>query len=174
MFETLYFSLFAIIAVICAVSMLLAKHPLNAAMALVGVMLCLGGTYAILSAPFLGVIQLLTYAGAIMMLVVFVIMVLNSAHDHVVPRFDRKSGVLILIPLLLCAGQLLLLRTQVFTAHPAATRGTTKAISAYLFNTSEQGPGYWVLFLAIGLLLLSAMAAAVLLSKKRLDKVEAP
>jgi len=147
---------------------------LHGAMSLIGVMLSLAGIYSLLSAPFLGVVQVLTYAGAIMMLLVFVIMVLNTAHDHTVPRFDRKSVGLLVIPVILCAGLLLLLKTQVFTAHPTATRGTTQAIAGLLFDTSAQGPGYWVLFLAIGLLLLSAMAAAVLLSKKHLDKVEAP
>jgi len=168
MIMTVYFSFFAIIATLCALYLLVAKHPLHGALALIGVMLSLAGIYSLLSAPFLGVVQILTYAGAIMMLVVFVIMVLNSAHDHIVPRFDLKGLVLLVIPAVLALGLLAVLHVNVFTAHPTAIRGTALAVSAQLFNTTQSGGGFWILFEFTGLMLLSAMAAAVLIAKKRL------
>src|SRR3954470_3000822 len=94
-----YFALFALACILCAGGVLLSKHPLNAAVYLIGVMLGISGIYALLGSPFLGVIQVLVYAGAIMMLVVFVIMVLNRARDHEVPRFDLWSIPAALLPL---------------------------------------------------------------------------
>lgn len=170
MIQTIYLSIFAGVALLCGVYMLSAKHPLHGALALIANMLALAGIYSLLAAPFLGVVQVLTYAGAIMMLVVFVIMVLNSAHDHTVPRFDLRGLVLLAFPAMLAAILLGVLQLQVFTPHPAATRGTAMAVSQTLFNTTTEGHGYWVLFELVGLLLLSAMAAAVLIAKKKLSK----
>ena len=61
-----YFGLFAIAALLCACGLLFSKHPLNATIYLIGVMLSISGIYALLSSPFLGVVQVLVYAGAIM------------------------------------------------------------------------------------------------------------
>lgn len=169
MIQSIYLTVFSAIALLCGFYILAAKHPLHGALALIGNMLSLAGIYSLLAAPFLGVVQVLTYAGAIMMLVVFVIMVLNSAHDHTVPRFDFRGLVLLAFPAMLAAILLGVLQLQVFTPHPSATRGTATAISATLFNTTAEGHGYWVLFEFIGLLLLAAMASAVLIAKKKLS-----
>lgn len=169
MIQTIYLVVFAAIAILCGLYILLAKHPLHGALALIANMLSLAGIYSLLAAPFLGVVQVLTYAGAIMMLMVFVIMVLNSAHDHTVPRLDFRGIVLLAFPAMLVAILLAVLQLQVFTPHPTAMRGTALAISARLFDTTPQGPGYWILFEIIGLLLLAAMASAVLIAKKKLS-----
>src|SRR4051812_37494297 len=87
----IYFWLFAVIATACGLNLLLSRHPLNGAISLIGVMLSLSGLYAILHSPFVAVLQVLVYAGAIMMLMVFVMMVLNQAKDHQVPGFDRTA-----------------------------------------------------------------------------------
>src|SRR4051794_4037823 len=94
-----YFAAFALACVLCAGGVLLSKHPLNAAIYLIGVMLGISGIYALIGSPFLGVIQVLVYAGAIMMLVVFVIMVLNRARDHEVPLFDLGAIPAAILPL---------------------------------------------------------------------------
>lgn len=167
MISVVYFILFGLVALGCAAYLLVARHPLYGALALIGNMVALAGIYSLLSAPFLGVVQILTYAGAVMMLVVFVIMVLNSAHDHQTPRFDLRGLALLPIPALLA---LLLLGIQYLAApvpDPQALRGTAQAVATRLFDTSA-GNGYWLLFEFIGLLLLAAMAAAVLLAKKHL------
>nr|MBA3938277.1 NADH-quinone oxidoreductase subunit J [Planctomycetota bacterium] len=98
-----YFWLFAGIAVLCGLGLLLARHPLNGAIYLIGVMVSLSGIYALLDSPFLAVLQVLVYAGAIMMLVVFVIMVLNQAKDHQIPFFDWFSLVSLALPVALGA-----------------------------------------------------------------------
>jgi NADH:ubiquinone oxidoreductase subunit 6 (subunit J) len=96
-----FFWSFALISVLCGTGLLLARHPINGAIHLVGVMLSLSGIYALLNSPFLAVLQVLVYAGAIMMLVVFVIMVLNQAKDHIIPQFDWYSLVALPLPVVL-------------------------------------------------------------------------
>lgn len=175
MFESLnhslgmaYFGAFALIAVACAVGMLIVRHPLNGAVNLVGVMLALSGIYALLDSPFMAVLQVLVYAGAIMMLVVFVIMVLNQAKDHRVPGFDWLSLVTLSLPTVI--GFLLVKTVKIdLQAAPDAKRAGAEVIAPHLFNVTASGPGYYLLFELIGILLLVAVVAAVLLAKRSLD-----
>jgi NADH-quinone oxidoreductase subunit J len=172
MLATIYFILFAAVCVASGLALLISRHPLNGAMALVVNMLSLGGLYAVLGSPFMGVVQILVYAGAVMMLVVFVIMVLNGARDTRLPRCDRFG----IIALPIALGVALMLAGAVVASpvavHGSAARGTVAATAARLFDTSAGGPGYFILFEVVGLILLSAMAAAVLLSKRKLDTLE--
>jgi NADH-quinone oxidoreductase subunit J len=162
----IYFCLFATISVACASIVLFARHPINAAMALIGLMTSLSGIYAILHAPFLAVLQVLVYAGAIIMLLVFVIMVLNAAKDDHTPRFDALSGVLLLVPAGILAVLVHAFRNHPVTCDPQAVRGTVDLTGQALFNAST---GNVVLFEAVGLALLSALVGAVLLAKRNLD-----
>src|ERR1044071_9253994 len=77
MVSTAFFFLFAGFAIACAISMVYHKNPLYSAISLVGVFVSLSCIYVTLAAPFIAAVQVLIYAGAIMVLVVFVIMLLN-------------------------------------------------------------------------------------------------
>ena len=163
------FWLLAAAAVICASGVLLTRHPLNGAINLIGTMLALAGIYALLGSPFLGVVQVLTYAGAIMMLVVFVIMVLNRARDHEVPPADWYGLLVLPLPLALAAGVLRVLARTGMAADPAAPRGEPRAIADAMFDLGAQGGGWWLLFELTGVLLLVAAVAAVVLAKRDLS-----
>jgi len=80
------FFLLAGFAIACAASMVYHRNPLYSAISLVGVFLGLAGLYLTLAAPFIAVTQILVYAGAIMVLVVFVIMLLNLDEDNALNR----------------------------------------------------------------------------------------
>jgi NADH-quinone oxidoreductase subunit J len=71
------FILFAGMAVGCAISMVVQRNPLYSAISLIGVFISLACLYVTLAAPFIAAVQVIVYAGAIMVLVVFVIMLLN-------------------------------------------------------------------------------------------------
>src|SRR5260370_5004068 len=71
------FILFAGMAIGCAISMVAQRNPLYSAISLIGVFISLACLYVTLSAPFIAAVQVIVYAGAIMVLVVFVIMLLN-------------------------------------------------------------------------------------------------
>src|SRR5215210_4535674 len=86
----LLFILFAGLAIGCAVAMVAQRNPLYSAISLVGVFISLASLYVMLAAPFIAAVQVIVYAGAIMVLVVFVIMLLNvEEEEHITlrPRF---------------------------------------------------------------------------------------
>ena len=172
MLALIYFIILAVVALGAAVCVLLSRHPLYGALSLIVSMVSLAGIYGLIGSPFLGVVQIMVYAGAIMMLMTFVIMVLNSARDSKTPMFDKVS--LFIIPAVIVltglVGFALVRSPLAFDEH--AVRGTVAITSKTLFDVAQTGPGYFVLFEVLGLLLLSAMVAAVLLAKKRLGTVE--
>ncbi len=161
----IYFGLFAVLALACALTVLVARHPINAAMALIGMMTSLSGLYAILHAPFLAVLQVLVYAGAIVMLLVFVIMVLNGAKDDHTPRFGSLGLVLLIVPAALAALLTRTFRGETISNNEAALRGTVDLTGQQLFGPT----GYVLLFEAVGFVLLTALVGAVLLAKRELD-----
>ena len=86
MATTALFFLFAGLAIACAISMVYHRNPLYSAISLVGVFISLSCIYITLAAPFIAAVQILIYAGAIMVLVVFVIMLLNLDDDKPLNR----------------------------------------------------------------------------------------
>src|SRR5919112_1462148 len=79
--DPILFLIFAAIAVLSAVSLVLQTHPIASALSLVGVMGALAVLYLLLGAEFIAAAQLIVYAGAIMVLFVFVIMLLNAGAE---------------------------------------------------------------------------------------------
>jgi NADH-quinone oxidoreductase subunit J len=82
MLHLILFSVFGIICVAGAMSLLLQRHPINSALSLVVVMGSLAVEYLLLGAEFVAAIQVIVYAGAIMVLFVFVIMLLNAGEEE--------------------------------------------------------------------------------------------
>jgi NADH-quinone oxidoreductase subunit J len=80
LFYTFHFYLFGVIALASAIAFVTRRSPVAAALWLVNVMFSLAALYVMLDAEFIGVIQVLVYAGAIMVVFVFVIMLLNLGH----------------------------------------------------------------------------------------------
>jgi NADH-quinone oxidoreductase subunit J len=79
----LVFFVLAAIAVLGALSLILQKHPIHSALSLIVVMVALAGLYLLMGAEFVAAVQIIVYGGAIMVLFVFVIMLLNaSAEEH--------------------------------------------------------------------------------------------
>lgn len=172
MLALIYFIILAVIALGAAVCVFLSRHPLYGALSLVTSMVALAGIYGLIGSPFLGVVQIMVYAGAIMMLLTFVIMVLNGARDSKTPMFDKVS--LFVIPAVLVLAGLVgfALVGAPLGFDATALRGSVALTSRTLFDVAQTGPGYFMLFEVLGLLLLSAMVAAVLLAKKRLGSVQ--
>ncbi len=77
MLESLFFLIVAAVAVISSILVITCKNPINSALSLVMTFFCLATFYVMLDAPFMAAIQVIVYAGAIMVLIVFVIMLLN-------------------------------------------------------------------------------------------------
>ncbi len=96
--EKVLFVIFAVIAVGSALNILLQRNPLYSALSLIGALASISAMFITLNAQFLAAIQITVYAGAIMVLFVFVIMLLNEPKD--VPHIDKQRGLRFLaIPL---------------------------------------------------------------------------
>jgi NADH-quinone oxidoreductase subunit J len=75
--EIIFFYLVALVVVASGLLVILCKSPINSAIGLVNTFFCLAIFYVMLNAPFMAAIQIMVYAGAIMVLILFVIMLLN-------------------------------------------------------------------------------------------------
>ncbi|MFA5514791.1 MAG: NADH-quinone oxidoreductase subunit J [Desulfuromonadales bacterium] len=79
--ELLFFYLVALVAVISGFFVIKSRNPVNSAISLVMTFVCLAVFYVMLNAPFMAAIQIMVYAGAIMVLILFVIMLLNLGEE---------------------------------------------------------------------------------------------
>src|ERR1700731_5101368 len=82
MLHLLVFSVFGLVCVAGAINLLVQRHPINSALSLVVVMGSLAVEYLLLGAEFVAAVQVIVYAGAIMVLFVFVIMLLNAGEEE--------------------------------------------------------------------------------------------
>lgn len=162
----LVFIIFAGLALGCAFNVVWQRNPLYSAISLVGVFLALAGLYVLLASPFIAAVQIIVYAGAIMVLFVFVIMLLNVTEEE-----QRSLRLRYLIPLAGGMGFILLLETvfmltrvgQNMNGLPNAaqnTAGLTESVGTGLFTT------YLLPFEITSLLLLMAMVGAMTLARR--------
>src|SRR6202161_4077955 len=105
MLHLLVFSVFGLICVAGAVNLLVQRHPINSALSLVVVMGSLAGEYLLLGAEFVGAVQGIVYAGAIMVLFVFVIMLLNAGVEE--ETQGSRLAILFGVPGMLIGGVLM-------------------------------------------------------------------
>lgn len=131
------FFVLATLAVFGAVSLIAARHPIHSALALIVVMVALAGLYLLLGAEFVAAVQIIVYGGAIMVLFVFVIMLLNAGEEErtSLSRLAGTAG----ISLALALGGFL--AATVFRAAPAASAAqapvaaaSTRGLSVLLFR----------------------------------------
>lgn len=88
--EKALFILFAVVAIGSALNILIQRNPLYSAISLIGTLASLSALYVMLRAPFIAAIQIVVYAGAIMVLFVFVIMLLNAPREQ--PQIEKQKG----------------------------------------------------------------------------------
>ena len=164
MASDVFFFIFAGFAIACAISMVYHKNPLYSAISLVGVFIALSCIYVTLAAPFIAAVQILIYAGAIMVLVVFVIMLLNLDED----RRENRLGYLYAVG----GGLGLILLAQTFFIFYAVMRAPQHQV-----NTSETagrtislGQAMYTEYLLpveiVGVLLLMAIIGGVVMSRR--------
>ena len=172
LFYTFHFYLFGIVAIASALLFVTRKSPVAAALWLVSTMFSLAAMYVMLDAPFIGVIQVLVYAGAIMVVFLFVIMLLNLGRPE---EFADARGLgwrlaAGAVGLVILAQIFALTRPRVaerfrlpegFTAQQVAANGAIAPFAGPLFND------YLLAFEVTSLLLLAAIVGAVILGKPR-------
>jgi NADH-quinone oxidoreductase subunit J len=164
MASSVLFFLFAGLAIACAISMVYHKNPLYSAISLIGVFLSLSCIYITLAAPFIAAVQVLIYAGAIMVLVVFVIMLLN---------LDEKDPVNRLGYLYAIGGGLgVILLVQTFFIFYAVSKSPVHTVKAdeTVGKTLSLGSAMYTQYLLpveiVGVLLMMAIIGGVILARR--------
>jgi NADH-quinone oxidoreductase subunit J len=165
--DKLFFYIFAAAAVGGALATVTRKNPLTCALSLVVTFVALSGLYFLLHAPFAGALQILVYAGAIMVLVLFVIMFLNLPEAQQEEERVSKPGLIVslflLVPLAaLCIGVLGSGGQEKSLPPVAVDFGSVAAVGDLMFTK------FVFQFEAVSILLLVAIVGAVMLAKKRL------
>ena len=174
LFFTFHFYLFGIIAIVSALLFVTRKSPVAAALWLVNTMFSLAALFVLLDAQFIGAIQVLVYAGAIMVVFLFVIMLLNLGHpselmDARGMGWKLAAGA---VGLALLAQVLALTRVRIsnelslppgYMAQDIATQGAIAPIARSLFTE------YLLAFEVTSVLLLAAIVGAVVLARRRAD-----
>ncbi len=166
--ESLVFFFLAAFAVTTAVLMVLQRSPLVSAIYLIANFFALAALYLLLRAQLLAVLQIVVYTGAIMVLVVFVIMLLNLGDES---RTRVRIALRTWITLVLAAGFLVEV-VYALLAGGTAVHGPSVAAGAESLGTVESMGGalfgtYLLPFEVTSLLLLAAILGAVVLAKKK-------
>ena len=171
LFYVFHFYLFGIIAIVSALAFVTRKSPVAAALWLVNTMFSLAALYVLLDAHFIGVIQVLVYAGAIMVVFLFVIMLLNLGHASDVGDARGLGWKLAagLVGLALLAQVFALTKVHVpeslalpenAIANQVAAQGAIAPVAGPLFHQ------YLLAFEVTSVLLLAAVVGAVVLGRR--------
>jgi NADH-quinone oxidoreductase subunit J len=176
MLETAAFIVFAGLAIGCALAVVLQRNPLYSAISLIGVFIALACLYVTLASPFIAAVQILVYAGAIMVLVVFVIMLLNVEEDLFTTKRLKSLGAIGAVMGLALAAQSLFIFYAVNRALPNnAAAATDKPTMGLPFEIGKSlFTSYLLPFEVTGVLLLMAIVGAMMLSRRlQPEKLEA-
>ena len=163
---TFFFYLLATMAIASAIAVITRRNPVHAALSLIVTLLSLAGFYLMLYAPFVAAVQIVLYAGGIMVLFLFVIMLVNLEQNIREYQFNKQWLVGTVAALAL--GALLLfvyergrdIFPRTFAAMPEAQN--TQQVGAMLYTN------YMYPFEIASLLLLVAIVGAVVMAKKRI------
>jgi NADH-quinone oxidoreductase subunit J len=165
--ELIVFIVLAPLAVVTALGMVLTRNAVYSALLLVVNFFCLAGFYVLLEAQFVAAVQVIVYAGAIMVLFLFVLMLLGIGNEEAVRETitgQRPAAVLLTLGLLVAIVGALL--AGVFDAEPASLAaanqgGNVQAIGRLLFTR------YTFAFETAGVLLTVAAVGALVLGKRQ-------
>ena len=164
--EIIAFVLLATVAVVSALVVVFHRSPVISALALAFNLIGIAGFYLVLNAQFIALLQVIVYAGAIMVLILFVIMLLSITSQKGLHRSGALQRLLAPPAALACAGALSFAVYKgsegTSFAETSSDFGTVRQIGTDLFTT------YFYAFEAISLLLVVAMIGAVFLAKRRL------
>ncbi len=169
-FELILFYAFAAIAVGASLLVVVQANPVYSVLLLIGSFIGLAGLYVLLDAPFVAVIQIIIYAGAIMVLFLFVVMLLNAPHEEPAPPGILESGVTRAVGAALAIAFALELA---WALNHSRTLATTDAYDMPAsFSVPDIGQRlfqhYAFVFEATSILILVAMLGAVTLAARHL------
>src|SRR5712691_7185004 len=161
---TILFIVFAGLAIGSAIAMVSQRNPLYSAISLIGVFIALASIYVTLAASFIAVVQVIVYAGAIMVLVIFVIMLLNVEQEE-----PRRKRLRFLVPAAIGMAAILIAETA-FILYSVQTSMSTFPAASDVGLTHSIGEGlftrYLLPFEITSVLLLMAIVGAISLARR--------
>ncbi len=168
MVATILFYVFAGLAVLGAVMVIMHRNPIYSALSLILTLFSLAGIYVLLMAHFIAIVHIAVYAGAIMVLFLFVIMLLNVRIEEKAPGAFRYMVYIALPMVLVLFYELATIVFHSFNRAPVKSTdvGSVEKIGTALFSQ------YVLPFEITSILLIIAMAGAVYLAKRRLNTVK--
>jgi len=166
-----FFILFAALAIFSAIRTITHKNPVYSAVFLIITFFAIAGCYYLLQAPFLSIVQIIVYAGAIMVLFLFVIMLLDLKEEIRLPlRRSYQIGFALLLSCMLLAQAVLF----ILSAIPKFARPAGSAEAPALGRVEAVGLQLYTRFLypfeIASLLLLVGIVGAIILGRKKLPK----
>jgi NADH-quinone oxidoreductase subunit J len=159
--EAFLFYVFALAAVASALGVIVQRNPIHSAFSLIVTLCSLSAIYGLLGSPFIAALQVIVYAGAIMVLFLFVLMLLNVRREE--PSGGRATRTAAILLALVLTAQL-----GVALAGAAATPAAGFDASTASFARVLFGVRFVYAFEATSILIVAAMVGAVLLAKKEL------
>lgn len=164
--DTILFIIFALVAIVSALNLVLQKHPISSALSLIGVLGSLAVLYLLLGAEFIAMAQIIVYGGAVMVLFVIVIMLLNAGSEKTSGKswFAQIAGLPLLLAFVAVMGFLIraFLPPMARVEFGSWAGGTAERIGQMLFTQ------YLLPFEVISILILIAILGAVVLARKEL------
>jgi NADH-quinone oxidoreductase subunit J len=161
-FHLILFLAFGAVCVGGAINLLAQRHPINSALSLIAVMAALAGEFLLLGAEFVAAVQVIVYAGAVMVLFVFVIMLLNAGEEE--ETKGSRVAMLLGVPGVLTGGVLVawvvLRHSGTESVTIGALPGPPTEIAQYLFHD------FLLPFEVTSVLILIAIMGAVVLASK--------
>ena len=167
MTEAVFFYVFSLLTVGAALSVVFNRKPIYSVLSLLVAMFCLASLFIMLGAYFVAALQILLYAGAVLVLFLFVIMLLNLEPEHLARMrlFTlRAAGTLAASLLFLHLTRIVAVRGQPPLSSLPAPEGTVESLGALLFTS------YVLPFELTSFLILAAIIGAVTLAKQEQHK----
>ncbi|MFI5106958.1 MAG: NADH-quinone oxidoreductase subunit J [Terriglobales bacterium] len=165
--DVILFLIFAITAVVCGINVVVQTHPISSALSLIGVMGSLAVLYLLLGAEFIAMAQIIVYAGAIMVLFIFVIMLLNAGAEAKRGRslMAQLLGMPLLVAFLALVSYFIqrLYPSTALVQFGAFKGGTAQNVGRALFTQ------YLLPFEVTSVLILIAILGAIVLARKELE-----
>jgi len=165
-----FFAYFALVSIAAGVLVVALRHPVHCALALLALLLHVSGLFILLNAEFLWAVQVIVYVGAILVLYLFVLMLMNLKTDE---RYFHSSALYFVVPAVLGAMYVLYLILQspfdgakgTAPANVVLQDGDTYAVGIKMFSD------HILQFEIVGIFLLGAIIGAIVLAKtpKALD-----
>ena len=157
--QLVFFVFFAIAALLAALSVILQKNPIYSALSLIVVIASLAGLFLLLNASFIAVLQIVIYAGAIMTLFLFVIMMLEP-REELRPAWNIQSKAVLLILLVIAGVTIWAISFSDAQITTLATNFSVKSLGRSLFTT------YLFPFEIISILIISSVIGALYIARK--------